>query len=114
MLQAQGVEVVLAEEEEGGVGDGLGGGGIVAAIENRDLGDGAAWAVDGQYLFAATGGGLEDANGAGLNDVESRAGLGLGKNQLSRAELALHHARREEDKLRLGEAGEDSYPSEKR
>src|SRR5579875_844537 len=107
MLQAQRLEVLLADEQQAAVGDGLCRGWIVAAVEHWQLGDRAARPVDGQHLLASAGRTLEDAHVARFDDVESGARLGLRKDQFSGTESALHDAGGEKREFLLAEAGEE-------
>ena len=83
VFHAIGLEVAAGDEGDFGVVDGDGGGGERAAVEDGEFGDGFAGDVDGEDLFAAAGGGFEDADFATGDDVESVAGVALGEEQLT-------------------------------
>jgi len=107
MSQAERLKVLLTDKQKCGVVDGGHRGRVVSPIEDRELGDGAAWPIDTENLFTSAGGTLENADVAGRDDIQARARLALAENGLACGKTAGHCALGQESKFRLREPRED-------
>lgn len=102
MLQAESLEVLLAEENQEAIRHRLRRCGIIAAIEHRQFGNPAPRTIDCQYLLAPARRGLEDANVPRLYHVKPGAGFAFSEDQLARAKSARHQASRKKIEFRVG------------
>src|SRR5690242_9845395 len=109
MLEAKRAEIVAADEEQNRIDNSGSGGRIVAAVEDGELSHRAAGVLDGEYLFAAAAGGLEDADLARVDDIEACAGITLVENQLASRVAPGDGMVGEEVQLSLREIGEDRH-----
>ena len=76
-------------------------------IEDRQLGDRAARAINAEYLFAPVGRALVYADVSGLNHIKSRARFTFAKYHLSRRVMAGNRTLGQETQLAFRQPGED-------
>ena len=100
------MKIALRDEGDLSFFDGDGGGGVNSSIEDGQLSDGLTGLIDSQHLLAAVDRSLEDAHLAGGDDVQSMAGLALGKEQFAGLESLARGAGSQSAQFLGGEAGE--------
>src|SRR5437868_12886118 len=103
MCQAEGLKVLLADEKECDVIHCSCRGGVVAAIEDRQLSDGTARAVNAKHLFASVCRTFEDADMSGLNYIQSGTPLAFAEHDLARAVVPRHGTLSQEAQFAFGE-----------
>jgi hypothetical protein len=107
MFAAKILEILAGDEEHFRIDERGSRGGIIAAVENGEFGEGAAGAFDGEDLFAASGRHFEDANFAGGDEEKTGARVAFAEEQLTLAEAAMDDARGEGAHFGVGERGEE-------
>jgi hypothetical protein len=102
MSQTQGLKILFAYEEKCGVADRGSRCGVGSSVENGQLGDGTAGAVNAQYLLASAGGALENSDLAALDHIESGTGLAFPEDGLARRVVARDGALGKKTQLVVG------------
>src|ERR1035437_5165929 len=101
MLKTIGVKVAPRDEDNLRFFEGYRRSRVGTAVKDGYLGDRLAGDIHRQDLFPAAHGGLEEANLAPRNDMQSIAWLAFRKQQLACAEQLAHRAGCEHLQLRL-------------
>jgi len=101
MRETQCLKILFAHKQETGLADRGYRSGVGSSIEDRQLSDGTAWAINAQYLLATAGGALENPHLAGLDNVKSGTRLSFPKHTLARRVVARDRALGQEPQLVL-------------
>src|SRR5208283_5335031 len=107
MGQTQCLKILLTDKEQLGLVDSRHGRGIAPAIEDGEFGNGTAWTINAEYLFASIGRTLKDSHMAGLDDIESRARLTFAEHALPRRIAARQRTLRQKTQFALRQPGKD-------
>ena len=84
MCETEGLKILFAYKQEADFVDRDSGRGIVAAVEDRQLGDGTARPINAEHVLSSARRTFEDADMSGDDYVHSSAGLAFAKTGCAR------------------------------
>src|SRR6516225_11987809 len=83
MREAQALEILFADEQQGGVRDRHHRGWIISSVEDGQFRNGATGSLDAKHLFAPARRTLKDADVSRCHDIQARTHFALAENDLA-------------------------------